>query len=163
MYTYTYAALHIHVYVYSTLYVYVYSTQRAIWSRLVIEEYTWRAAEASEVVKSVSQPHRIARVGGHNHEYVPPWQVGPAPHTAIGQRRILTSVGVDFSTRSWLAVQCRVRKCLEGLPRCARVASRCFCRRKRWHSTRWSTTLSSKVNLHHAIHFMALWGANLVT
>lgn len=41
---------------------------------LVLEEYTWRAAEASEVVKSVSQPHLISKVGGHNHEYTPPWQ-----------------------------------------------------------------------------------------
>ena len=30
-------------------------------------------------------------------------------------------------------------------------------------STRWSTTLSSKVNLPHAINFRALCGANLVT
>ena len=30
-------------------------------------------------------------------------------------------------------------------------------------STRWSTTLSSKVNLHYAMNFGALWGANLVT
>jgi len=29
-------------------------------------------------------------------------------------------------------------------------------------TTRWSTTLSSKVNLHHAINFRA-FGANLVT
>ena len=30
-------------------------------------------------------------------------------------------------------------------------------------TTRWCTTLSSKVNLHHAIDFRALRGANLVT
>ena len=30
-------------------------------------------------------------------------------------------------------------------------------------STRWSTTLSSKVNLPRAIHFRALRGAHLVT
>jgi len=29
--------------------------------------------------------------------------------------------------------------------------------------TRWSTTVSSKVNLYHAINFRALCGANLVT
>ena len=31
------------------------------------------------------------------------------------------------------------------------------------HTTRWSTTLASKVNLPHAINFRALCGANLVT
>ena len=31
------------------------------------------------------------------------------------------------------------------------------------HATRWTTNLSSKVNLHHAIDFRALCGANLVT
>ena len=30
-------------------------------------------------------------------------------------------------------------------------------------TTRWSTTLSPKVNLHYAIHFRALCGTNLVT
>ena len=30
-------------------------------------------------------------------------------------------------------------------------------------ATRWTTTLPSKVNLHHAIDFKALCGANLVT
>ena len=30
-------------------------------------------------------------------------------------------------------------------------------------TTRWSTTISSKVNLHHAINFGALCGANLAT
>jgi len=30
-------------------------------------------------------------------------------------------------------------------------------------TARWSSTLSSKVNLHHAINFRALFGANLVT
>ena len=31
------------------------------------------------------------------------------------------------------------------------------------HTTRWSSNLSSKVDLHHAIEFRTLCGANLVT
>jgi hypothetical protein len=36
---------------------------------LVVENYVWRAAEAHEVIKTVAQPHKVAVVGGHNHQY----------------------------------------------------------------------------------------------
>ena len=39
----------------------------------------------------------------------------------------------------------------------------CTCVRRKWGPTRWSTALSSKVNVHHAIDFRVLCGANLVT
>jgi len=39
----------------------------------------------------------------------------------------------------------------------------CVQQHARGHSTRWSTTRSSKVNLHHAINVGASCGANLVT
>lgn len=36
---------------------------------LVVENYLWRAAEVHEVFKTVAQAHKVAVVGGHNHQY----------------------------------------------------------------------------------------------
>jgi len=81
-----------------------------------------------------------------------------------GQNMALTALCVPYSLDSGKGVETSVSAYPEGPtvgtpPRRHRAVPT----ETRTDTTRWSTTLSLKVNLPHAINFRAVGGANLVT